>query len=55
MRYYLETSKGALRNDHGQVILFNSYSDARHFAINHCDLSDPKLSIEDLFQAEKGA
>jgi len=38
-RYYLKTSAGPITNDYGNVIKFNSYSDARHWAINHCNLS----------------
>ncbi len=49
MRYYINTNAGAIRNDFGQLILFSSYSDARHWAINHLDLSMQGLSIEDIY------
>lgn len=45
MRYYLKTNKGTIVNDYGDMIIFNSYSDARHFAINNCDLSVKGLEI----------
>ena len=49
-RYYLKTSKGPITNDCGDVIKFNSYSDARHWAINHCDLSVKGLEIVDAYK-----
>lgn len=51
MRYYLQTKTGPITNDYGDIIKFNSYSDARHFAIDHCDLSDPRLEIKDGYES----
>lgn len=53
MRYYINTSKGALKNVHGVVVKFNSYSDARHCAINYCDLSDKKIEIIDSYETKE--
>ena len=46
MRYYLTTDEGAIRDEYGQIIIFNSKIDARHWAINHLDLSVDGLEIQ---------
>ncbi len=45
MRYWIKTKEGPVEFEWGGVIVFNSYSDARHYAINNFDLSDKGLEI----------
>jgi hypothetical protein len=45
MDYWIKTSNGAMRNDRGVIVYFSNHTDARHYAINYCDQSDPHLEI----------
>jgi hypothetical protein len=43
--YYLKTKEGFISTRSGDVKFFESQTEARHFAINYCDLSDRELEI----------
>ncbi len=53
MRYYINTNTGPITRDCGQVIKFETYDDARHFVINHCDLSVLGVEIVDSHHGKK--
>lgn len=46
MKFYITTEFGFISNRDGTKKIFITYSDARHFAINHLDLSDKFLEIK---------
>jgi hypothetical protein len=48
MKHYVKTNAGIIKNQDGDIILFDSLDDARNWVINHLDLSEKGLSIENL-------
>ena len=54
MRYYFTINDIVFKNDRDEVIKFDSYSDARHWAINHFDLSVQGLRIVDSYEYKAG-
>jgi hypothetical protein len=47
MRYYINTNQGVCRDSKGQVIAFDIWNNARHWVINHLDLSERGIEIVD--------
>lgn len=53
MNYYIDTTRGPIRNDSAKIVCFGTYDSARQFVINHCDLSDPRLMIRSVVELWK--